>query len=340
MHDFRSSLAAQLDGVFRAPAHHAAQRLRDLVDPEASVHVSAPFGSFVGPEAITTGLILPLRTGLAGCHRRDLMVIGGDNRRDTGGRWVAILTHYVGTFAAPIGGLEPSGKLSFLRAGEFYQIDAGRITRAHIILDVPDLAGQSGRLPFPQDLGTELMFPAPATQDGICPVEGDGIASLDLVEAMLGDLHVYEPGTAESPGQTGQNGYWAEDFLWYGPGGVGSNFRWDGFVADHRTAFLNAFPDRKGGDHYCRIGDGHYAAVSGWPSMAMTHKAEYLGTPATNKALTLRVMDFYRCKHTSGGPRQIAENWVCLDYVDLFEQLGVDLIGRANRRKVTHQALT
>ena len=57
--------------------------------------------------------------------------------------------------------------------------------------------------------------------------------------------------------------------------------------------------------------------------MTMTHRAAYLGVPATNRKLTLRVMDFYRC---AGG--KIAENWVLLDYVDLFAQMGVDLIGR------------
>ena len=109
--------------------------------------------------------------------------------------------------------------------------------------------------------------------------------------------------------------------LWYGPAGIGSTLGWDGFVSDHRAAFLAAFPDRKGGNHYCRIGDGNYAAVSGWPSMTMTHRGDYLGVTATNRALTLRVMDFYRIED-----RQIIENWVCLDYVDLFQQMGVDLI--------------
>ena len=82
--------------------------------------------------------------------------------------------------------------------------------------------------------------------------------------------------------------------LWYGPGGIGANFQWSGFEKDHRAPFLIAFPDRVGGNHVCRIADGNYAAVCGWPSMKMTHKGDYLGVKATNKALTLRVMDFYR----------------------------------------------
>jgi len=58
--------------------------------------------------------------------------------------------------------------------------------------------------------------------------------------------------------------------------------------------------------------------------MRMTHTGEYLGVPATGKALTLRVMDFYRC-----ADGRIMENWVFLDCLDMFRQLEVDLLARA-----------
>ena len=149
--------------------------------------------------------------------------------------------------------------------------------------------------------------------------------SLNIVQRMLGDLHVFDPETSASKGQTGQDGTWHDMMMWYGPAGVGSNFRWEGFVKDHRSDFLRAFPDRKGGNHYCRIGDGNYAAVSGWPSMTMTFQGDYLGVKATGQPLTLRVMDFYRIEDA-----RIIENWVTLDYGDLFHQMGVDLIARSN----------
>lgn len=266
----------------------------------------------------------PIRAALQHTRRRDEIFIFGPNRREVGGTWIASFTHYLGTFAAPLWGIAPSNRLAFLRSGEFYRVKGDTIVEARIILDLPDLMRQAGRDPFGGLLGTEMLFPGPATHDGILP-NGDGTQSLDLIEAMLGDLHVYDPGTGTSKGQTGKDGYWADDMLWYGPGGTGSNYRWDGFVKDHRAPFLSAFPDRKGGNHYARIGQGNYAAISGWPSMTMTHRAPYLGIDATGKELTLRVMDFYRCAHG-----QIAENWVMLDYMDLFHQMGVDLIGRAH----------
>lgn len=329
MQDFRSTTAAHLATLLRCAEGELGSLARTVIAPDSQWFLSDPFGEATGPDDVVDRLVLPLRRALAHCHRRDIMVLGGTNRREPGGRWVAMVTHYVGMFDGPLAGLAPSGKLAFLRSGEFYRIEEGRIVRAHLILDLVDLLRQSGRMPLPRLLGTEMAFPAPATQDGICPMTGDGEASADLIDAMIDDLRGFDPATNESPGQTGPEGHWSDDMLWYGPGGIGATYRWDGFVADHRAAFLHAFPDRVGGNHYCRIGDGNYAAISGWPSMTMTHRGDYLGVPATGKALTLRVMDFYRNAPNAQGKLQIAENWVCLDYVDLFSQMGVDLLAEA-----------
>lgn len=294
--------------------------LEGLLTETCTFDISYPFEQFAGRETIARHFFAPLRMALHGVRRRDEIFIGGPNRRGHGEDWLASITHYVGNFKHPFAGIQPSDRLVFLRSGEFYRIEDDRIAEAKIILDLPDLMRQAGSSPFPRELGTEMLFPGPATHDGVLPQVGDGAASLDLVEAMLADLHAFDPETFESKDQTGKAGYWHPDMMWYGPGGIGSNYRWEGFVKDHRASFLNAFPDRKGGNHYCRIGDGDYAAVSGWPSMTMTHHGEYLGIAATGKALTLRVMDFYRCEAD-----RIIENWVLLDYMDLFRQMDVDL---------------
>jgi hypothetical protein len=41
-------------------------------------------------------------------------------------------------------------------------------------------------------------------------------------------------------------------------------------------------------------------------------------------------MDFYRCDYSRFPSGKLAENWVLLDYVDLFRQMGDDLIARSN----------
>jgi predicted ester cyclase len=324
MTDFRATARNVLAMLARAGQQEFEERLPAALTADCVFDVSAPIDRLEGTDAIRVGFWEPLRRAIPHLRRRDEILIGGRNRRAAGGDWVAAITHYVGTLERPLLGVPASGKLVFLRAGEFYRIAGGRIAEARIILDLPDLLRQVGRPPFPPVLGTEMLFPGPATHDGVLPDPAGGERSLDLIEAMISDLHAFDPETLSSHGQTGAGGYWCEDMLWYGPGGIGANYRWDGFVRDHRAPFLRAFPDRRGGDHYCRIGDGAYAAISGWPSMTMTHRGEYLGVPPTGRKLSLRVMDFYRCAGAC-----IAENWVMLDYVDLFRQIGRDIIADA-----------
>jgi predicted ester cyclase len=325
MSDFRAVPYGLLNRMMSAPDTELRSLLTDCLTPDSTWDVAYPINRLEGIDAVLEGLVLPLRRALSHTRRRDEIFIGGSNRRGSG-EWAASITHYVGNFDAPLLGIVPNNRLVFLRSGEFYRIENGRIAEARLIVDFLDLLRQIDRFPLPRMLGTEMLFPGPATHDGVLPQGRErGDASLDVVEAMLADLTHYDPETFLSEGQTGQGGYWHEDMLWYGPGGIGANYRWSGFVKDHREPFLIAFPDRVGGNHYCRIGDGDYAAVGGWPSMTMTHKGDYLGVKATNKALTLRVMDFYRCADS-----RIMENWVLLDYLDLFDQMGVDLLANSS----------
>ncbi|MGR3433982.1 MAG: ester cyclase, partial [Shimia sp.] len=297
----------------------------DHIAPDVVWDAAAPVDALRSPAEVAEAYLAPLRAALEGLHRRDVLFLGGDNRLPSGGRWVAAITHYVGNFTAPLWGLVPMHGMAFLRAGEFYRLDdAGRIAEAKILFDLPDLMRQAWRLPFPS-LGTEITFPPPATQDGLCPgapYDGD---AFDVVERMAKTLGAYDPRTFASEGQTGEGGVWTDDMMWYGPGGIGSNHRWDGFVKDHRKPFLVSFPDRKGGHHFCRFGDSHYAAMGGWPSIHATWAHDYLGTKATGGPITMRVMDFYRIEAA-----RLAENWVFIDIVDLFRQAGRDLIAEAN----------
>lgn len=321
MPDFRADTQSALSSLLTVPDAELDSFAGKVLAENAVWDVSDPVGSLIGPKAILNGFIRPLRAALTQVQRRDEIFMGAANVREEGGNWCASVMHYVGNFDGPLWGMSPCQRLVFLRAGEFYRVDQGKITKARIIIDLIDLMRQAGRFPLPMELGTEMLFPGPATHDGVFPQGGDGVASLAVVEGMFADLHAFDPETFSSKGQTGSTGYWADDMLWYGPGGIGSNYLWSGFVKDHRESFLKAFPDRKGGNHYCRIGDGNYVAASGWPSMTMTFQGDYLGVKADGRPLTLRVMDFYRC---AGG--QIKENWVHLDYVNLLAQMGFDAI--------------
>lgn len=321
MKDLRAARRATysfLHALMDVPVTELRPLLEGRLAPDVRWRVSHPFGDLVGVEAVLEGLILPLRRALPAGMRRDEIFLSGTTRMGEGD-FVTSLGHYVGNFERPFGRVTPHGKLVFLRTGEMYRIEGETILEATLIIDLLDLKRQSGAFPLPHMLGTEMLFPGPATHDGVMPdAPGRSEASAALVEAMLRDLKAFDPTTFESKGQ---GGYWHPQMLWYGPGGIGSNFTYPGFQRDHRIPMLVAFPDRVGGNHFCRFGDGDYVCSGGWPSMTMTHQGPYLGVPPTGRALTLRVMDFWRC---AGGT--IRENWVMLDYGDLFAQMGVELI--------------
>jgi predicted ester cyclase len=319
----RDQIYQALVALSKTPVSDLESVLSDLVTPDTVWDCFHPVNQLSGAAEVLEGLLLPIRAALGQAMRRDDIFIGGATWMGQG-NWVASLGHHVGNFNAPLFGVVPNGKLVFLRYGEYYRIENGKIVEAKIIIDLPDLMRQVGAMPIPEMLGTEMLFPAPATHNGVLPNAPErSNASAQLVWDMLADLHVYDPENFSSTGQTGKGGYWHEQMLWYGPAGIGSNHTYPGFDKFHRVAFLTAFPDRKGGNHFCRIGDGDFVASGGWPSMTMTHAGPYLGVPATNKKMSLRVMDLWRVEDG-----QIMENWVLLDYIQLFEFMGVDLIAK------------
>lgn len=313
----RAACHALLGELSRLDAAGRRRLLGERCAPGALFHVAYPVGDASGSDAYCEGWLDPLARAIPGAMRRDEIVMGGVSRTGSG-TWVSTLGHYVGNFEAPLLGIPANGKLVFLRCGEFYRIEDGLIREARILPDLPDLARQAGAPLLPSVLGSELLFPGPATHDGVLPDAPErSQASAALVEAMLFDLRSFEPGTFASEGQSGTAGYWHRDMLWYGPAGIGSNFTYEGFQRDHRVPFLTAFPDRVGGNHFARFGDGDYVCSGGWPSMTMTHQGPYLGIAPTGRPLTLRVMDFWRCQDG-----QIRENWVLLDLLQLYVDMG------------------
>jgi hypothetical protein len=62
--------------------------------------------------------------------------------------------------------------------------------------------------------------------------------------------------------------------------------------------------------------------TGGWHSIQATHgSSDWLGYEATQKIITMRVMDFYL--HNEG---LIRENWVPIDIAHILFQLDVDVL--------------
>ena len=126
--------------------------------------------------------------------------------------------------------------------------------------------------------------------------------------------------------------YWHPHFMWYGPAGIGTARGVEEFRRFHQIPFLNGMPDR--GQHEDRIthhfmAEGNYGGVTGWPNMCQTlGGGGWLGLPPVNIEVTLRSLDFWRIE--SG---LIRENWVLVDLLDMYNQIGIDVFGRMEELK-------
>ena len=121
--------------------------------------------------------------------------------------------------------------------------------------------------------------------------------------------------------------FWHARMNWYGPAGIGTCRGISGFRNWHQIPFLNGMPDR--GQHQSELtfhffGDANYVGVTGWPNMIQTISDDgWMGIAPSGKRITLKSLDFWLIE--SG---KIRENWVLVDLLDTYKQLGVDVLGR------------
>ncbi|WP_425289161.1 ester cyclase [Yoonia algicola] len=260
-------------------------------------------------------------------ERRDMIVLTGTTPE--GQDWVGCMGNYMGTMIRPwtINGhhIPPTGHLTHMRYHEFFRIENGQVTEAQIIWDIPELMMQAGAWPMAPQLGKFLCTPAPMFQDGLT-AQGDGQAAMDHVIAMLMDLckHPANP----DPAVMNLEYYWHPRFNWYGPAGIGTARGIAGFRNWHQIPFLRAMPDRKldaMGDlmsHWFAQGD--YVCETGWPNMRLTVTEDgWMGLAPAGKEIVMRSLDFWRMEDG-----KIRENWVLIDLLDVYAQLGVDVLAR------------
>jgi predicted ester cyclase len=233
--------------------------------------------------------------------------------------------NYMGTFLAPFLDIPPSGHLAHMRYHEFFRINDGKVVEAQMIWDIPELMMQARAWPMAPQLGKFLATPAPMTQDGLT-VREDGKQAMNHVIAMLTDLCKYP--ADPDPAVMQLERYWHPKNNWYGPAGIGANRGIDGFRHWHQIPFLRAMPDRKldaMGDlmsHW--VAQGNYVCETGWPNMRLTLTDDgWMGIAPAGKEVLLRSLDFWRVEEG-----KIRENWVLVDLLDLYRQIGVDVLAR------------
>jgi predicted ester cyclase len=297
--------------------------LDDLYAPDCIWNGPHPINSLSGRGQISEQLWGPLLAAFPDLALRLDILLSGSF---AGGEWVASTGFYVGIFEQPWLGLAPTRRPAWLRFGSFDRLVDGQIAESFVILDLPSLMLQTGQWPLAPSLGSDHIAPPPWTQDGVrtdARDDEESAASLALVEAMIGGLMQYD---GQSLASMGMRRFWTSDFHWYGPGGIGTMRGHKDYERGHQRPFLRAFPDRRGGNHKCRIADNHFVASTGWPSVRATHSGGgWLGLAPTGKPVGMRVMDFWRREGAL-----LAENWVFIDIPELLLQMGIDVFERAD----------
>ena len=297
--------------------------LADVMAEDATCHLCHPFGDMEGPDAFYATCLGPLHHAMPDLERRDMIVTAGTTPE--GQDWLGCMGSYMGTFTAPFLGIPPTGHLAHMRYHEFFRIKDGRVAEVQMIWDIPELMMQAGAWPMAPQLGKFLNTPAPMTQDGLTTT-GDGSAAMTIVVDMLTDLcrHPSEGG----PKVMNLEKYWHPLVNWYGPTGIGTARGLAGFRHWHQIPFLRAMPDRKldalGNLMSHWIAEGDYVAETGWPNMRLTITGDgWMGIAPAGQEVLLRSLDFWRVEGDL-----IRENWVLVDLLDLYNQIGVDVLHR------------
>ncbi|TPW27182.1 ester cyclase [Pararhizobium mangrovi] len=300
--------------------------LADVVAPGAGIRLCHPLGDVEGPEAFYDTAYAPLLQAIPDLERRDYIVMAGPTKE--GRQWIGCAGYYTGRFAHPWLDIPPTGHQVHLRFHEFFRMEDDRVVEIQAIWDIPELMMQAGAWPMAPGLGREWHVPGPATQDGIVAGPYDAQAS-EATRGLVVDMldHMKRHPSQGGPEVMEMARFWHERMSWYGPAGIGTGRGIDGFRNWHQIPFLNAMPDRgrdAGGTTHHFFADRAYAAVTGWPNMVQTVSHDgWMGIAPSGTRIALRSLDFWRLENG-----RIRENWVLIDLLHAYDQLGVDVLGR------------
>ncbi len=288
---------------------------------DAAINIVHPFNEVAGAGAYMTRFLHPLMAAFAGLHRRDYIITAGTFE---GADWVTCTGHWCGTFTGDWLGIPATGRLTYLRVGEFHRVEAGKFAESYIFLDLPELMMIAGVWPITDSPGEKRGFtgflPGPATQDGLRVEVGNPVRSAesaalvtDMLRALATEDETWRP-------------YWHPNMAWYGPAAFGAFLGIEDF-ASFQVPFESVFEGWSGGaanngmtKHLTRAADGDYIWTAGWPSLTGVQVKPFLDQPATGKRVFMRVCDWWRREGDL-----LVENWVFVDIPDVLKALGRDV---------------
>lgn len=319
----KETLKPLLSALYNYDAEVVEKTLKNVFTQNAPVHLAFPFEDLDGPSGLFNDALTPLARAFPDLERRDTLVMAGPVQ--SGSNWVGCCGYYTGKFANSFLDIPPTGHQASMRFHEFYRVDGDKVVEFQALWDIPELMMQAGVWPMAPSLGREWHVPAPASQDGLSIQprdENHPNESYQLVSNMLEGLGKFAKGGAEA---MQLDRYWHRRCSWYGPSGIGTCRGIEGFRNWHQIPFLNAMPNRVGSLGKGNLfADGDYVGFTAWPGMSATITGDgWMGIAPSGQEITMRSLDFWRCENGL-----IRENWVLVDILDVYNQIGVDVFAR------------
>ena len=284
-----------------------------------------PFLEQRGAEAVADIFWAPLLQALNRMQRRQDIFIAGTNEI-SGEQWVMSMGNFTGLFDANWLGIPHTRKIANLRYAEFNCVENGKISQTGLFIDIIGLMVQAGTYPLPPSTGVYFNYPGPRTHDGLlyddAPEEESDI-TLALVNEMIDDLsELNKSGSMGCPPEVLER-TWSEDMIWYGPAGIGATYTIPRYQEQHQLPFRNNLRDKKFHGHVCRFAEGNFACFFGWPNLTNTPLGGFMGLPASDRTVEMRVVDIYR-----RDGNKLAENWILIDLLYFLKQQGLDVLDR------------
>ncbi|ODA29340.1 polyketide cyclase [Veronia pacifica] len=297
-----------------------------LFADNAVINMCFPFGTLRGASEWIEHCFEHLISAVPDLERRDTIVIC--NQDQDGHTWIGCCGFYCGTFSAPLLQIPPTGQFFHMRFHEFYRLSEEGVVEVQAIWDLVEVMMQANAWPMVPSLAREGLVPGPATCDGIKAAQADPLLSASNVQHVIQMLEKLQQHPSQGgPEVMSMNTFWHPHMTWYGPAGIGTCRGLSGFRHWHQIPFLNAMPDRGQYESETRchfFAHDNYVAVTGWPNMAQTlSSGGWLGIAPSGQKITLRSLDFWRIED-----KKIVENWVLVDLLDVYDQLGVDVFAR------------
>lgn len=330
----KARVLAYWHAVDTASAEQMPSMVKEHLPEKFCYKGSAPIGKLSGPLALAEQMLAPLKRAIPDLQRQTHLFMGGQSVDHVGDEakhafWVCGTGYLTGTAADSFLGIPATNQSLRIRWSEFIRFDGDEMVESQVILDFVDWFDQIGLPVLPRSLGVSHVYPAATGFDGVLHQPQDGentVQTLSLGQGLLyGGLNGFDESSLSSMGMVD---YFHPNLKWYGPGGIGACLSFKEFEQLHQQPWLIAFPDRKVVGLESLFAEGRLLAASGVAGVTATHTGPYLGEQASGASLEISGIDFWLRQDG-----QFTENWVFVDMIDLFAQVGIDLFARMALRQ-------